>query len=191
MDAYQAIVNRRSIRRFKQKKINKEIFEKIVNAGRLAPSAANLQPLRFLIADDEKLCNQIFKNLGWAGYLKDWNPSVDEQPKGYILILIADKNNKWADRDASLAAANMTIAAENENLGSCILLNIKKNVVKDILKISDEYILDSVIALGYKDEKSVIIDMKNDSCEYFRDENDTLLVPKRPLKDCMLYNCLQ
>lgn len=188
MDTYKAIINRRSIRRFKQKPIKKECFEKIVNAGRLAPSAANLQPLRFLVVDDKELCEKVFENTGWAGYLKDWNPTKDEQPTGYILILIADKENKWADRDAGLAAANMCLSAENEGLGSCILLNFKKENIRKILNVPDEYILDSVLAFGYKDEKCKSVDMKNDSVEYYRDEDDILLVPKRKIKDCIFYN---
>lgn len=188
MDTYQAILNRRSIRRFKQKSVKKELFEKIVNAGRLAPSAANFQPLRFLVVNNEKLCKKVFENTGWAGYLKDWNPSADEQPAGYILILIADKENKWAERDAGLAAANMCLAAENENLGSCILLNFKGKNIRKILNIPEEYILDSVIALGFKNEKCKAVEMENESVEYFRDENDVLLVPKRKLKDVMFIN---
>lgn len=188
MDTYKAIKKRRSIRRFKQKKIQKESFERIANAGRLAPSAANLQPLRFLVVNDEKLCNKVFENTGWAGYLKDWNPDVDEQPAGYILILIADEDNKYAIRDAGLAAANMCLEAENENLGSCILLNFEKESIRRILNIPDKFILDSVIALGYKDEECKAVDMRNDSVKYWRDEKDVLLVPKRKLEDCLFYN---
>lgn len=190
MDTYQTIINRRSIRRFKQKTIDKKVLEKIANAGRLAPSAANLQPLRFLVVNDKKLCNQVFDNTGWAGYLPDWNPSKDEQPTGYILILIADKENKWASRDAGLAASNICLAAENENIGSCILLNIKQDNLREILHIPDEYVIDSLVALGYKDEKCKAIDMKDDSIKYYRDSNDVLIVPKRKKEDSIFYNHL-
>jgi len=190
MDTYQAITDRRSIRRFKQKPIDKKVLEKIANAGRLAPSAANLQPLRFLVVNDKELCEKVFKNTGWAGYLKDWNPSEDEQPTSYILILIADKNNKWASRDAGLAAANMCLAAENENLGSCILLNIKLENLREILNIPGKYVIDSLVALGYKDEKCKAVNMKEDSIKYYRDENDVLIVPKRKKEECIFYNHL-
>lgn len=188
MDTYQTILNRRSIRSFKQKPIEKKLFEKIVDAGRLAPSAANLQPLRFLVVNDENLCNNVFENTGWAGYLKDWDPDVDEQPRGYVLILIADRDNKWAVRDAGLAAANMVLAAENEGLGSCILLNFKKEKVRKILNIPEKFVLDSLIALGYKKEECRAVEMKDNSVKYWRDENNILWVPKRKLKDCIFYN---
>ena len=49
MKAYDAILSRRSIRKFKQKSISIELLKKFVNGARLAPSAANLQPLEFII----------------------------------------------------------------------------------------------------------------------------------------------
>ena len=60
MSIYETIISRRTIRKFDQKKIDPEILKKIVNAGRLAPSAANLQPLEYLIVDDEDLRKKYF-----------------------------------------------------------------------------------------------------------------------------------
>ena len=54
MEVYEAILSRRSIRRFQQKPISIEILKKFVNAARLAPSAANLQPLEFFVVTDKK-----------------------------------------------------------------------------------------------------------------------------------------
>jgi len=63
MSIYETIISRRTIRKFDQKKIDPEILKKIVNAGRLAPSAANLQPLEYLIVDDEDLTKKLFPNI--------------------------------------------------------------------------------------------------------------------------------
>lgn len=188
MDVYEAVLLRRSIRQFKQKPIKKEKLKKLVNAGRLAPSAANLQPIEYFIVDDKKLCSKIFETIGWAGYIKPkWTPSENKRPVAYIVILSKDSSKEWNIRDASLASENIVLVAESEGIGSCILLNINKVKIKEILKIPDEVNIDSLIALGYKDEKCIVEDFK-DSVQYFRDDGEILHVPKKKLDDILHVN---
>ena len=188
MDVYDAIISRRSIRRFQQKPIDIDLLKKFVNAARLAPSAANLQPLEYFVVTDKELCAQIFDTIGWAGYIKPkWTPSPNERPVSYIIILNKDTSKDWNIRDASLSAENIVLAAEAEEIGSCILLNVNKAKIKEILKIEEPFEIDSVIALGYKAEKSIVEDYK-DSVKYWRDENEVLHVPKRKLEDIIHIN---
>jgi len=188
MDVYDAIISRRSIRRFQQKPINLDLLKKFVNAARLAPSAANLQPLEYFIVTDKELCAKIFETIGWAGYIKPkWTPSPNERPVAYIIILNKDTSKDWNIRDASLSAENIVLTAEAEEIGSCILLNLNKTKIKEILKIEELYEIDSVIALGYKAEKCIVEDYK-DSVKYWRDEDEVLHVPKRKLKDIIHIN---
>ena len=188
MDVYEAILSRRSIRRFKQKSIQLDVLKKLVNAARLAPSAANLQPLEYLVVNEENLCSEIFQTISWAGYIKPkWIPSAQERPAAYIVMLIKDAENKWYLRDVSLASENIVIATEAEGLGSCILYNINRNKIRQILSIPEKIIIDSLIALGYKDEKSIVEEFK-DNVEYWRDENNIMHVPKRKLKDIIHLN---
>lgn len=190
INVYDAILSRRSIRRFQQKPIEIELLKKFVNAARLAPSAANLQPLEFFVVNDERLCSEIFETIGWAGYLKDWSPSKDEKPAAYIIILVKNINNSWYLRDVSLASENIVLTAESEGIGSCILLNIKKDKIQEILEIPKDIEVDSVIALGYKAEQPVVEDMK-DSVKYWKDEKQILHVPKRKLEDIIHVNKFQ
>jgi len=188
MEVYEAILSRRSIRRFKQKSIQLDLLKKLINAARLAPSAANLQPLEYLIVNEENLCSEIFETISWAGYIKPkWTPSTQERPVAYIVMLIKNAENKWYIRDVSLASENIVITAETEGLGSCILCNINRNKIRQILNIPEKIIIDSIIALGYKDEKSVVEEFK-DNVEYWRDENKIMHVPKRKLEDIMHIN---
>ena len=55
MSLYDLILSRRSIRSYEDKAIPKEVLEKIIEAGRQSPSAANRQPYRFIIVDDSEL----------------------------------------------------------------------------------------------------------------------------------------
>ena len=185
---YKTIISRRSIRRFQQKKIDPEILKKMVNAARLAPSGANLQPLEFFIVDDKELCNKIFETTSWAGYIKPvWKPKKTERPVAYIIILVKDKNNPWYLRDASFATENMVLTAESNDIGSCILCKIDRQEIRKILKIPENIIIDSLVALGYKAEQPIAVDFI-ESIKYWRDKNEVLHVPKRKFKDVVHIN---
>jgi len=188
MQVYETIIKRRSIRRYKQKPIPIEILKKLVNAARLAPSAANLQPFKYVVVYDKKLCNQIFKTIKWASYLKpSWSPREGERPTAYIVILNTQRDNPYYMRDMGLAAENIILSAEEEGIGCCILYNIDRDAIRDILNIPVEYQIDSMVSLGYKGEE-VILEEISEKVEYWRDENDILHVPKKPLEDILVIN---
>ena len=179
MDVYKAIQSRRTIRRFKQRPIDVELLKRFVNAARVAPSAANLQPLEYFIVSEKRL---------WAGYIKPkWTPDETERPTAYIVILVREDLNKYYKWDVGLSAENIMLAAEEENIGSCMLLNINRKKLRGILCIPDFLLIDSVIALGYKSETAIMEDMI-DSVEYYRDEKEILHVPKRKLDDILHIN---
>jgi len=188
MDAYDVILSRRSIRRFQQKPIKMELLKRFVNAARLAPSAANLQPLEYFVVTEEDLRSKIFETIGWAAYIVPrWTPVAEERPMAYIVMLVKDINNKFYTRDVSLSSENIVIAAEGEGIGSCVLYNIDRDKIQEILKIPKTLHVDSVIALGYKAEHPVVEDLR-DSVKYWRDEERVLHVPKRRLPDIIHIN---
>jgi len=188
MSVYETILSRRSIRRFQQKPMNLELLRKFVNSARVAPSAANLQPLEFFIVTENELCSKIFETIGWAGYIKPtWKPDENERPTAYIVILVGDITNEYYLRDVGLASENIVLAAEEEHIGSCILCKIQKDKIQEMLKIPDTLHVDSLISLGYKAEQAVVEDFK-DSVKYWRDKNEVLHVPKRKLEDVIHVN---
>ena len=188
MDVYNAIISRRTIRRFQKKPIKLDLLRRFVNAARLAPSAANLQPLEYFIVTEKEPCSKIFETIGWAAYITPkWTPSVEERPTAYIVILVNDTNNKFYPIGVGLSSENIVLAAEEEGIGSCILYNIDRGKIQEILKIPKTLHVDSIIALGYKAENPVVEDLK-DSVKYWRDENEVLHVPKRRLEDIIHIN---
>lgn len=176
MDAYKAILRRRSIRKYKDEALNKEILKKCVNAARLSPSAANLQPLKFITITKE--LEEVFSHTSWAGYL-DWSPSKEKMPRAYIAIL-KNKEKGW-DTDVGLAAQSICLTAVSEGLGTCILGAIDKENLSEILPIPNGYELKLLIALGYPDETPKIVE-NSENIEYYYD-GEVLKVPKKPLKD--------
>ncbi len=187
-NVYQTVMERRSIRRFKPQKIPYQLLEKCVNAGRVAPSAANLQPLEYIIVDNDELLQQIFPLVRFAGYL-DWNPGPEEMPRAYIVILAREEkvNTKY---DVGLAAENIVLTSLEEGVGSCLIRSFQEEKVRNILNIPPEYTIHLLIALGYPAEKPVCEELKtrDGSIKYWRDEKGTLHVPKRPLKDILHRN---
>ncbi|HEB37788.1 MAG TPA: nitroreductase family protein [Thermoplasmatales archaeon] len=188
MDTETAIIGRRSIRRFKQIPIPMEFLKKLVNAARLAPSGANLQPLEYVVINDQKLCDKIFPALRWAGYIKpEWKPAKEERPTAYIVTLVKKGVSQFSDIDVGLAAENIMILAYSYGIGSCMLGNIDRDSLREILNIPPEYYIHSVIALGFPAEKSVVEDAK-DSIKYWRDKDGVMHVPKRKLEDILHIN---
>ena len=89
MSLYDLMITRRTIRQFKSDVLSREVLEKMVNAARLAPSAANRQPLEYVIVDSQTVCREIFPCLKWAGYVRPrGNPKPGQEPVAYIVALV-------------------------------------------------------------------------------------------------------
>ena len=190
MGIYEAIISRRTIRKFDQKKIDPEILKKIVNAGRLAPSAANLQPLEYLIIDDEDLKKKVFPNIAWAGYIKpEGDPGEDERPAVYIIILADKKINPAPEIDIGASVENMNLVAGEEGIGCCWIGAFKKKKINEIISVPANLSVELVLAMGYPLEKPVPEDIeKGASIKYYKDDSGILHVPKRSLEDVLHFN---
>lgn len=176
MDAYKTIKERRSIRKFKDKEVPKEIIKKCVDAARLSPTGANRQPLKFISV--QKRLEDIFQYTNWAGYL-DWEPTKKEMPRAYITII--KEKNKGSKIDVGIAAQSICITARNEGVGSCMLGAIDRENLEEILPVGENYDLELLIALGYPKEEPKIVEERED-IKYYK-ENNELSVPKKPLED--------
>jgi len=189
MDLQRLITSRRSIRQFESKSIPGEILEKIVDAGRLAPSAANLQPLSFIIADAPEVRDRIFPCLKWAAYIQPaGNPKPGREPRAYVIVLVDKRiREKMYEYDVGAAVENMALCAWGEGIASCWLISIDKPALRTILEVPDPIEIDSVLALGYPAEVSVVEDFR-DSPRYWKDDAGTFHVPKRKLTSVLHHN---
>ncbi|MFQ6095557.1 MAG: nitroreductase family protein [Candidatus Bathyarchaeia archaeon] len=185
---YEKIVSRRTIRRYQDKKVPKEVLIKCVDAARLSPSAANRQPLKYVIVNDEKLLKDVFSTLRWAGYLPEFSPSEEEMPRAYVIILLDKNISKKADRDAGIAAMSISMVAYDEGLGSCILGAIDRDRLREILGVPENLEILLVVSLGYPGESPVVEKMIGDDVRYWLDEKGVLHVPKRDLEEIVRWN---
>lgn len=180
------VIRNRSYRRFDQsKKIDLELLEELVELCRFCPSGRNLQPLKFALINTPEQCNQIFPNLAWAGYLKDWNGPVDgERPSAYIIILEDQRLSSSSQWDQGIMAQTILLGAVEKGLGGCIIASVKKEQLHNLLNLPDFIKVALVVALGVPVEKVVIDDMdESGSVIYWRDSNQVHHVPKRKLKE--------
>ncbi len=189
MSLYDLILSRRTIRQFKPKPIPREILEMLVNAARLAPSAANLQPLEFIVVDDQEMRKSVFSCLRWAAYIApEGDPKPGHEPVAYVVILVSTQvKDRGFERDAGAAIENMILTAWEKGIASCWLQSIQRSKMHDILNIPEDYIIDSVLALGFPDEEPVAEQMKR-SVKYWKDSEGRLHVPKRKLEDVIHFN---
>jgi len=190
MELYEAIKKRRSIRKFVQtRKIDRKILERLIEAARLAPSAANIQPVKYVIADDEKLVEEIFRHVRWAGYVAPHRtPKEGEKPVAFIALLAdLELRKDGYQLDIGAAAQNIFLAAVAEGLGTCWIGSLDRDEISRLLNLPGNLFLDTVIAVGYPAESPVYED-ETGSVKYYLDENDVLHVPKRKLEDILFWN---
>lgn len=144
MDLYEAIFERRSIRKFEDTPIPQEVIEKIVNAASWAPSACNEQLWQFVTinkADFEKL-------------LKNTCPSIHVLKPATTIFVLYDKNRNKSNyanvQSAAAAIQNLLLAAHAEGLGALWMGEFgNSDHIKKVLNIPDEYMIIAAVILGY------------------------------------------
>jgi len=182
MTIRELILLRRSIRQYQTAPVPDSVLKDIADAGRLAPSAANLQPLEFLIVNDRDVRAEVFSCLKWAAYIQpEGNPKPGREPAAYVIVLVNTKiRDKMYEYDVGAAVENMALAAAGEGLASCWLISIDRPKIQALLGIPEHVRVDSVLALGYPAETSVV-ETLGDSVRYWKDADGVFHVPKRPL----------
>ena len=184
------IKQNRSYRRFYQNHVlDLETLTNLVDLARLSASAANLQPLRYIISVDPSKNSQIFSCLGWAGYLKDWNgPKQGERPSGYIIILSdSEKANDYVGYDCGIAGQSILLGAREKGLAGCMIASIKRQQLRSLLNIDVRFKILLVIAIGKPKEEVVIETVGSDNrIRYWRDSAGVHHVPKRNLEDIII-----
>ena len=184
------IKKNRSYRRFYQDRVlDIGTLLDLVDLARLSASAANLQPLRYILSVDSQKNLDIFSCLGWAAYLKDWNgPKDGERPSGYIIIHSdSEKANDYVGYDCGIASQSILLGAIEKGLAGCMIASIKRQQLRSLLNIDDRFKILLVIAIGEPKEEVVIESVNSDNnIRYWRDSGGVHHVPKRNLKDIII-----
>ena len=179
----------RSCRRFYQDhEIDTRTLKELVNLARLSASAANLQPLKYILSSNAEKNEGIFSCLAWAAYLKDWpGPKAGERPSAYIIILGDTNISSDFGCDHGIASQSILLGAREKGLAGCMIGAVKRKKLRDILKIEERFKILLVLAIGKPKEEIMIETVgDNDNIKYWRDNDRIHHVPKRKLEDIIL-----
>lgn len=147
MEMIEAIKTRRSIRQYKDKPIPKDVLEKLVDVGRFAPTARNVQPWEFIVITSPETLKKI-------GELAE-NARFVAQAAACIAIFCSD--TKYYLEDGCAATQNILLAATALGIGSCWVAGDKKpycSQISNLLNVPQTFKLVSLIALGYPEAKN-------------------------------------
>jgi nitroreductase len=179
----------RSCRRFIQSRsLDMNTLNELVNLARLSASAANLQPLKYVLCCNSEKNAEIFPCLAWAAYLKDWpGPLEGERPSGYIVVLGDTAITQDFGCDHGIASQSILLGARERGLAGCMLGAVNREKLRDVLNLSGKLKILLVLALGVPREEIVIEPLGADgSIRYWRDSRGVHHVPKRSLKDIII-----
>jgi len=172
MDFDEVVVKRRSIRKFSEERVPEKVLNKVLDAGRWAPSAGNSQPWRFIVVTDVDVKKRIaeifteFSRKAWAKlsperarYLAARGGSWDKSSVAKIPVLIVvcyEVSERMKEEfvlvSAWCAIENMLLGATAEGLGSCIYTFYgveEENMLKEMLRVPERYRIAAIIQLGY------------------------------------------
>ncbi|MCK4777436.1 MAG: nitroreductase family protein [Actinomycetia bacterium] len=142
------VKKRRSIRSYSNKHVDKESIIELIEAARLAPSGANLQPWKFIAITKPEILKKL-KNT--AKFYVITSNHVAKVP--LVIAVLADMvKSNWAVMDCSMASENLMLKATSLGLGTCFIGQFDEREVKKILNIPDNYSVTGLITVGHPDE---------------------------------------
>lgn len=149
MEFYEVVETRRSVRSYSNKPIPDDVFKRVMNAARIAPSGSNRQPTRFVIVREPEARKALVP-------LCEGQRFVSEAP---IIIVAVGKNINYNRGgymgdyamivDVSIAVDHLTLAARAEGLGTCWIGSFRNNELKKHLEIPEGHEVVALTPLGY------------------------------------------
>jgi len=162
MDAIEMIKERRSVRKFKQEKVDRQTMTEIVELSGWAPSWGNFQVARYTLVDDRSVIEKLATD-GVDGFVYNINTlknaigvAVLSFVKGKSGKLEGDdyatsKANVWEVFDAGLACQTFILAAHAKGVGTCVMGVINDKSISDIVGLPEEETVAALIVYGYED----------------------------------------
>lgn len=150
MDFIELAKKRYSCRKYKDKAIEAEKMEYVLNAGRVAPSAKNIQPWHYIVVSERENLDKICDC-----YKRDWIRSAPS-----IIIVCGDHDIAWrrpdgkdhTDIDISITIDHMVLAATEQGLGTCWVCNFDVMKCNEILDLPSQIEPIALIPIGYPDD---------------------------------------
>ena len=186
MSVMEKLLTRRTYRRFAQKPVPQDVVDDIVEAVRLSSCGANRQAVLLVVVNKPEDVASVQPLVKWAAYLppEQGTPKADELPTLYVAVVQDTAIPGDLNTDTGIALANMTLAAWDKGVGSCIMGAINKPALSELLGISAPDKLAFMVALGYPTHAARVVPMTEKSgIKYYLDENGDYCVPKRSVEE--------
>lgn len=161
MDFFTLINKRESVRGYLDKQVEREKIIKIIEAARVAPSACNAQPWKFVVVNDKEITREVAKNL--------YKPMIGLNKFALtapvFIVVVGEKRNltskmgelikkkDYTSIDIGIASEHICLAATELGLGTCMMGWFKEKEIKKLLNINKNKEIHLVISLGYYDDK--------------------------------------
>lgn len=151
------VQERQSVRKYLNKPVEPEKVQRCLEAARLAPSASNSQPWKFVVVDDPLLQQKVAKET--YGPLSSFNTFVSQAP--VIVAIVIEKmrtitqigaflkDREFPLIDIGIAAEHFCLQAAEEGLGTCMLGWFNEDPIKELIKIPKNKRIGLLITLGY------------------------------------------
>ena len=148
LDFFEVIRNRRSIRKYQDKSVEKETLQKILEAARLAPSAMNRQPYQLIVVSKKDVLSKINSacNQDWKAPIMIAMVSIPKE------AWVRDDGEEYWKADAAIAMHQVSLAAFAEGLGTCWIAAFKEKEVKELLGVDSGSRIPFLSPLGYPAE---------------------------------------
>ena len=162
MDAIEMIKERRSVRKFKDEKVDRETMREIVSISKWAPSWANFQVARYTLVDDESIIKRLSTG-GVKGFV--YNINTLKNAKGVAVLsfvkgksgkldtdeYVTSKGSIWEVFDAGIACQTFCLAAYAKGVGTCIMGVIDDDSIAEIVDLPEDETVAALIVYGYED----------------------------------------
>jgi len=152
MEFYDVLKKRQSVRNYDpQKEISEKVLFRILEAGRIAPSAANRQPWKFVLVKDQKLREEVCRC-----YKGEWLKNAPA-----ILVVVGRRDRSWVrpkdshnslEVDLTIALDHMILAAAAEGVGSCWIMAFDYDILGSVLNLQENEFVSCLTPLGYPPE---------------------------------------
>ena len=147
MEFRELIKARYSVRRFSDRPVEPEKLNAVLEAGRLAPTAKNIQPVRIYVAQSEKA----------LAIMNEASPCIYGAKT--VLVICSDESTCWVTpagksggtMDASIVATHITLAAADEGLGSCWVGMFDEKKLSKLLELPENIVPQCLMPIGYAD----------------------------------------
>ena len=146
MDCIEALKTRRSIRAYTGEPVSREVIEDIIDCGRLAATAINIQPWEFVAVTEKEMLRAIAAATDYGSFIAE----------AAVCVVVLCKDTKYYLEDGCNASQNILVAARAHGLGACWVAGDKKpyaEKVRRMVGVPEAYKLISLLSIGHPAEE--------------------------------------